>query len=368
MQSQKMSRAIVQTGSRQLEMREFPLPQIGEDDALLKVEGCGICGSDWSQYIGESEGYIRYPIVPGHEPVGIIAEIGSKAAKRWGVKEGDRVVIDPAVPCGYCRNCLHGDYNVCNGKDHIPYLGHVPVGVNDTALWGGYADYMYLDPHSLVHKISSSIPAELASLYNPLGSGISWAVQRPGTSMGDTIVILGCGQRGLCSVIAAKNIGAACIIVTGLKRDAAKLALAKEFGADHVIIADESDVVEDVRKIVPGGADVVLDTTPNYSKSVNHAVAIVRPNGTIGLAGTHGSDLVSGLKSDLIVRNNLKIIGMAAVPFRTTEIAVQLIESRRFPLEKMHTHTIPLEQTEYALQLLAGKVPGEAAIHIMIEP
>ena len=363
------SRAIVQTGTRKIEMREFPLPEIGEEDALLKLEGCGICGSDSSQYKGETpSGSIRYPVVPGHEPVGIIAEIGAKASKRWGVKEGDRVVVEPLLPCGFCKYCVQGDYNICIGHGRVSVYGYIPIDVAPTALWGGYADYMYLDPRSLVHKIDASLPAEIASLYNPLGAGISWAVHRPGTSLGDTIVILGCGQRGLCSVIAAKEAGAACIVVTGLRRDAAKLALAKEFGADHIIIADEVDPVEAVKKILPGGANVVLDTTPNFPMSVNHAVDMVAPNGTIALAGSHGKNLVPGLKSDIIMLKNATIIGTAGVPWRANEIAVQMIESRRFPLDKLHSHTIPLEQTEYALQLLSGEIAGESAIHIMIKP
>jgi threonine dehydrogenase-like Zn-dependent dehydrogenase len=219
-----------------------------------------------------------------------------------------------------------------------------------------------------VHRIDPSVPADLAALYNPLGSGIHWAVHRQGTTLGDTIVILGCGQRGLCSVIAAKEAGASCIVVTGLRRDEYKLKLARELGADHTIHADEADTVEAVLKILPHGADVVLDTTPNSPQSVNDAVAIVARHGTIGLAGVKGTHRVSNLRTDTIMEKSARILGTKAAPWRATEAAIRMIESRRFPLEKLHTHTIPLEQTEQALRILAGEVPGEQPIHITIKP
>ena len=361
------SRAIVQTGTRALEMREFPVPEIGEEDALLKIEVCGMCGSDWAQFQGEYS-FVRYPVVPGHEPVGIVAKIGRSASRRWKAQEGDRVVVEPMLPCGFCKQCIQGEYNTCTGYGRLSCYSYIPIDVAPTALWGAYADYMYLDPHSVVHRIDSRLPANLASLYNPLGSGVHWAIHRQETRLGDTMVILGCGQRGLCSVIAAKDAGVSCIVVTGLRRDEYKLKLAQEFGADYVIYADEENPVEAVKKILPEGADVVLDATPNSPESVNHAVDIVAPNGTIGLAGVKGTNRVSNLRTDTIMEKSARILGTKGVPWRANEVAIRMIESRRYPLEKLHTHTIALERTEYALKLLAGEIPGEKPIHITISP
>jgi threonine dehydrogenase-like Zn-dependent dehydrogenase len=361
------SRAIVQTGTRSLEMREFPLPEIGDDDGLLRIEACGICGSDWAQYQGEY-GFLRYPVVPGHEPVGTVARIGKNASRRWGVEEGDRIVVEPLLPCGFCRYCIRGQYDTCTGHGRVSCYAYIPIDVPPTALWGGYADYMYLDPHSVVHRIAASVPADLAALYNPLGSGIHWAVHHPGTTQGDTIVILGCGQRGLCSVIAAREAGASCIVVTGLRRDEYKLKLARELGAGHTIFADEENTVEVVKRILPHGADVVLDTTPGSPQSVNDAVEIVARHGTIGLAGVKGTHRVTDLRIDAIMEKSARILGTKGSPWRATEAAIRMIESGRLPLEKLHTHTIPLEQTEQALRILAGEVPGEQPIHITIEP
>jgi threonine dehydrogenase-like Zn-dependent dehydrogenase len=364
-----MSRAIVQTGTRALEMRDFPLPEIGDDAGLLKIEVCGICGSDWAQYQGEYNSFVRYPVVPGHEPVGIVAKIGRTASKRWRVKEGDRVVVEPLLPCGFCKQCVQGEYNTCTGYGRLSCYAYIPIDVPPTALWGGYADYLYLDPHALVHKMDNSLPADIAALWHPLASGVHWAVHRQGTKLGDTIVILGCGQRGLCSVIAAKEAGASCIIVTGLRRDEFKLKWAKDFGADHAIVADEGEhLVDAIKKILPGGADIVLDTTPNSPESVNHALDIVAPNGTIGLAGLKGTHRVTNLRTDTIMEKSARILGTKGVPWAAHEAAIQMVESGRFPLEKLHTHTIPLEKTEHALKLLAGEIPGEQAFHITIKP
>jgi threonine dehydrogenase-like Zn-dependent dehydrogenase len=377
----KTSRAMVQLGPRQLEMREFPLPEISSDAGLLKIEVCGICGSDWCQYQGEfdrpegekdtaigSRFRVRYPLVPGHEPVGIIEKIGADAARRWKVKEGDRICVEPALPCGFCEYCIQGMYKLCSGKDSFSCYSFMPISTPPTALWGGYADYMYLDPHSVIHKIDSKIPADLAALYNPLGAGIFWAAHHSGLRLGDTIVILGCGQRGLACVIAAKAAGASCIVVTGLEIDQPKLALAREFGADFTIIADKQDPVDEVRKIMPRGADIVLDTTPKATISVNHAIDMVTPGGTVGLAGTKGKARVSDLRSDLIDQKDIRVIGMKGASWRANEAAIRLIESGRLALGKLHTHTVPLEEAERALNLLGGRVPGETAVHITLKP
>ena len=206
------SLAVVQTGARKLELREFPLPEIRDDDALLKVEACGICGSDYEQYQGAFAA-IRYPVIPGHEPLGFIEKIGPLAARRWGVKEGDRVAVEVLLPCGFCENCRAGAYRICIGKGRMSAYGYTPCEIAP-ALWGGYAQHMYLDPQTMMHKVSAKVPAEIAVMFNPLGAGIRWAVQLPGTTIGDTIVILGPGQRGLASAIAAREAGASQIIVT----------------------------------------------------------------------------------------------------------------------------------------------------------
>jgi threonine dehydrogenase-like Zn-dependent dehydrogenase len=359
------SMAIVQTGARKLEQREFPLPEIADDDALLKLEVCGICGSDYEQYEGGIA--ITSPVIPGHEPLGIIERIGPIAAKRWGVAEGDRVAVEVLLPCGYCTQCLSGAYRLCTGKGRMSAYGYTPIDVKP-ALWGGYAQYMYLDAHTVLHKVSKSIPAELAVMFNPLGAGIRWAVDMPGTRIGDTVVILGPGQRGLASVIACKEAGAGKIIVTGLARDKRKLALASEFGATHAINVEQDDPVHAVREITGGkGADVVVDVAAYSTSTVVQAIDMAKRGGTVILAGVKTRP-VPELASDKIIFKEIRVQGALGVDFRGYGPAIRIIESRRYPLEKMHTHTLPLEQAERAINMLAGKIPGEEAIHIALKP
>src|SRR5438132_12758435 len=110
----RTSRAVVQTAPRRLELRELPLPDIDDESALLRVEACGICGSDAEQYTGVLP--VRFPLIPGHEPLGIIERIGDRAARRWGVDAGDRVAVESLIPCGHCRGCPAGRYQLCPGR------------------------------------------------------------------------------------------------------------------------------------------------------------------------------------------------------------------------------------------------------------
>src|SRR5579864_5172506 len=236
------ARAVVQVGDRRFEIQHFDLPKIGAEDALMRVEACGICGSDVDQYDGKLNGMgLKLPVIPGHEPVGIIEEIGALASRRWGVQAGDRVAVEPVLGCGHCRACMTGNYRRCRvGRPGtaIAACGFVPIHIAP-ALWGGMAEYMYLDPNVALHKLSREVPAELAALYQPIAAGISWAHREPGTRVGDTVVVFGAGQRGLACVVAAREAGAAQVMVIARRQSAHRLNLAAELGADVTIFAEE---------------------------------------------------------------------------------------------------------------------------------
>jgi threonine dehydrogenase-like Zn-dependent dehydrogenase len=361
-----MARAIVQTGPRQLELRELPLPEIDDDSALLRVEACGICGSDAEQYAGVIP--VRYPLIPGHEPLGTIERIGERAAKRWGVDVGDRVAVETLIPCGHCRACLEGRYQICRGRGGMFGYAYVPLS-HPPGLWGAYADFMYLDPCSILHPIRKDVPAAVAVMFNPLGAGFRWAVEIPHTRPGDSVLILGPGQRGLASVIAARAAGAGQILVTGLTRDQPKLQLALEFGADRVIDIEREDARAVVYEATEGrGADVVVEVTANAPEPVAEALRYVAPGGHIVLAGVKGFKPVPDFVSDLVVVKEVTIHGAFGVTARSYDAAIRLIESGRVPLAKMHTHDFPLEQAERAIRILAGEVEGEMSIHSCLIP
>ena len=362
----RTSRAVVQTAPRRLELRELPVPDIDDDSALLRVEACGICGSDAEQYAGVLPA--PWPLVPGHEPLGIIERIGDRAAQRWKVDVGDRVAVETLIPCGHCPACIAGRYHVCRGRGFMFAHGYVPLS-HAPALWGAYADYMYLDPFSIVHRMRPDIPASVAVMFNPLGAGFRWAVEIPRTGPGDTVLVIGPGQRGLASVIAARSAGADTIVVLGLSRDARKLALARELGADHTIDVDTEDPRVRVKELTGGrGADVVIEVSANAAEPVADALHYVATGGRIVLAGVKGFKPVPDFVSDLVVVKEVTIHGAFGVTSHAYRAAIRLIESERVPLARMHTHDFALPDAERAIETLAGDGPGETSIHSCLLP
>jgi len=360
-----MVRAAVLTGPRKLEVREFPRPKIGPDEGLLRMERCGICGSDVEQYRNES-GRERPAAIPGHEPLGVIEEVGERAAQRWGVKPGDRVAVEIMVPCHTCDLCLMGRYMSCRNRT-AGYGGNTPI-TREPALYGGYSQFLYLHPNAILHKIRSDIPADVAAMFNPLGAGVRWTVHLGGVGLGSTLLILGPGQRGLMAVIAAKAVGARTVIVTGLERDAHKLKLAREFGADYLINVDKEDTQERVREITDGaGVDVALDVTPMATQPILDAFAAVKHGGTVVLAGLKGNNTVP-FNSGTVINKAMTIVGAYSVDARGYTDAIRIIESGKFPLERLHTHTFGLDDAAKAVETLAGEYPEEEAFHVSIDP
>jgi threonine dehydrogenase-like Zn-dependent dehydrogenase len=364
----KTVRAQVLVKPKTLEAREFPRPAIGADDALLRIEACGICGSDYEQYEGaqpQHEDYTPYPVIPGHEPLGVIEEIGVNARRRWALTEGDRVAVRSGYGCGRCEACLRWEPRLCPKRGGT--YGYSDVN-KPPFLWGGYAEHMYLSPHTVLKKMNPRLPAGVAVMFNPLAAGISWAASVPRTGAADRVVVLGAGQRGLCCVIGARAAGARQVVITGLSRDAEKLALARELGADATVNAETEDVVERVREITGGGAEVVVDTTPYAPQSLNHAIAMAVRKGRVVVAGLKGMRPAKEVPVDEVIYKELTIRGVLSMPVDETFRAVEIIESGRYPFEKMHTYSLPLEQAEDAIHALAGGVAGVNPVHLAIVP
>lgn len=359
----KKSMAMVQTAPRKLERHDLPIPGVAHDSAIIRIEACGICGSDYEQY----EGVLNTPLpaIPGHEPLGVIEAIGDGAAEKWGVDVGDRVAVETMLSCHCCDTCLGGSYHLCDRREIYSYI---PL-TTEPALWGAYSQYMYVSPNSVVHKMDKSLPAEVAVMFNPLGAGFRWAVEIPETKIGDTVVILGPGQRGLASVIAARQAGAGTIVVTGLSADAEKLKIAKAFGADYVIDVENENAIERIKEITKGrGADVVVEVTSYATAPVRESLEYVRRGGTVVLAGVKGFRAIPDFVSDLIVMKEITIKGAIGVTSSGYKKAIKLIEDRKIPIEKMHTHNFSLEEAELAIKTLSRQVPGDESIHSCLIP
>jgi threonine dehydrogenase-like Zn-dependent dehydrogenase len=220
-------------------MFDLPVPAVGSDDGLLRVEVAGVCGTDWEIYERRSRGRGLGPLILGHENVGTIAAVGEAAARRWGVAVGDRVAVEEFLPCGHCRMCRSGHYRLCRATDSrgtASFLryGSTPVD-RAPGLWGGFSPVLYLHPDSVVYRLPDGLDADLAALFVPISNGIRWVVQEGGGELGQAVVIQGPGQHGLGCVVAAKEAGMAPIVVSGLAVDAERLAVARELGADVTV-------------------------------------------------------------------------------------------------------------------------------------
>lgn len=359
----RTSFAMVQTAPRKLEPRDIPMPEISDDAGLIRIDACGICGSDYEQY----EGVLRspMPVVPGHEPLGTVAAIGDGAARRWGIDVGDRVAVETMLACHHCPRCLGGAYHLCDTRRIYSYI---PLS-EAPGLWGSYSQYMYLDPNAVVHKVDPTLPPEIAVMFNPIGAGFRWAVEIPETGPGDTVVILGPGQRGLASVLACREVGADKIIVTGLAADARKLELARRFGADATIDVENENARERILELTDGrGADVVVDVSSYATEPIVQAVDFARMGGCIVLAGVKGWKPIPDFISDKVVMKELTIKGAIGVTRSGYASAIRLLEKRRHPVELMHTHDFKLEEAELAIRTLARQVEGDESIHSCLIP
>lgn len=358
------ARAVVQRGPRQLALTELPIPDIGDEHALLRVDACGLCGSDLEQYDGNFAP--TYPTIPGHEIVGTIDRIGDAAALRWGVTVGDRVAVEPRLVCHRCGGCLRGGFCERYPITQLRNFGQIPLAV-EPGLWGGYAEYLFLHGDASIHKVPGDLAPEHAVLFNPLANAIEWSVNVPQPQFGDFAVVLGAGQRGLACVIALKARGIQRIVVTGLSRDAHKLALAEQLGAIPVDI--ETTDLGGVVSEASGGtmAALVIDTTPRAVQSIADAMSIAREGGTIVVGGVK-RQLMDGFNSDALIRKDLTLRGGVAASHDAYAQAIDMTVARLDEVSRLHTHKLDLADAERALQLLRGNEPNERVISVALMP
>jgi alcohol dehydrogenase len=366
MTAESVARGQVLRDSRRLEAATFALPEVGDDDGVLRIEACGLCGTDHEQYSGDLPS--RHPIIPGHEVVGVVEQIGPDAADRWGVALGQRVAVEVFQSCRECGACRDGDYRRCarNGMATMVGFGDADAPPH---LTGGYATHLYLGRDSMLLPVPAALDPVIATLFNPLGAGIRWAVEVPGTKPGDVVAVLGPGIRGLCAAAAAKDAGARFVMVTGLgPRDEARLRIAPEFGADLAVDVAVTDPVAALRESTGGRADVVVDVTAKAPAAFAHAIDLARPGGTVVLAGIRGTPDTPGFHPDRIVYKELRVFGALGVDVKAYRAALDLLETGRYPFADLPREVAGFDTLERLIRLMAGDEAGVPPVHGVFAP
>jgi alcohol dehydrogenase len=359
--------ALVLEAPRHFARRQIALPDIGDHDGLLRVEACGLCGTDHEQYTGTLPLPGGRPFVPGHEAVGVVEAIGPNAAARWGVRPGDRVAVAPFQACRACPPCEAGDHRRCKRHGLRDMYGNIPIDVAP-GLWGGDAQFQYLSPDSILLPVPDGLDPVLATMFNPLGAGIRWGVTVPGTTAGDVVAILGPGIRGLSVLAAVRAAGAGFVLVTGAgPRDAPRLAAASDAGADLVVDVTVDDPVAALRRAAGRRADVVVDVTAKAPAAFAQAIDLARPGGTVVYAGTRGTGETPGFWPDLVVFKEVHLIGALGVDEADYRTALDLLASDRHAFADVDRLVVGLDGLPDLLSSMAGE-GAPPPLHGVLDP
>jgi threonine dehydrogenase-like Zn-dependent dehydrogenase len=361
--------AAVRTGPGRTELRDFPMPNIPDDGALLKVEVAGICGTDVKMYATPP---FTDPVIMGHENVGVITRAGRTFTQRQGFGEGDRVFLEHYVPCRRCEWCHLGEYRHCVATDWRTNPDARRYGYTSAAnpyhLWGGFAQYLYLPWNAVIHAVPDTVTPELAGIVTPLSNGIEWALFDAGVGYDSSVLIQGPGQQGLSQVVACRQAGASLIIVTGTAHDTARLDLAKALGADHVIDVQAEDPLDRTREITGGkGVDVVLDCTAGAGVTpvLVGIDALKRRGGTLLVQGELAAFPDFPLKK--LTEKAITVKSARGHSYRACELALAQLAANRFPLERLTTHTFGLADVDRAIRAVGGELEQDV-VHVSLLP
>lgn len=236
------------------------------------------------------------------------------------------------------------------------------------SLWGGYATHLYLHLDSQLKRVSSHIPSDVMTLFNPLSGVVRWIYQIPQLRMGEHVVILGPGQRGILAALTARHAGAKTVTISGLAQDGPRLALAREFGADAVVDVSQEDLVERVRDVTGGEmADVVLDMSAGSTEPVLQALDAARFGGRIVLAGLKNGRPVNGLVTDKIVAKELQVLGGFSSTSSSLEIALEILQAYHETLDRLCSHSFKLEDADLAVRTLGREInDGKEVLHVSL--
>jgi len=353
-----------------LEVQHFPRPEPEPGAVLLKIIYSGICGTDKHTYRGESKQYagtdhereLTYPLICGHENVGIIESIGGSdsVADSEGrpLRVGDRIVPAANVPCGRCTFCLN-DYPYYFCEQLQDYGNSLHCGI-PPHLFGGWAEYMYLLPGTPLFRVPDELPSEVAVLTEIMAVTHGFDRARllnagwGGSPFGESVAVVGVGPLGFCHLVKARLMG--CGKLIAIDRLESRLALARRFGATLTINVDQTDEQERValvREHTNTGADIVIDCT-GIAQSFPECLHLVRYGGTVVEAGTFVDMGPVGINPNAdICTKNVSVIGVGGETATSYVPAMNLLARNldRLPLTEIVTHRLPLERAGDAVEL-----------------
>jgi len=334
-------RAVYLEGAGRFALKEVPIPEPGPREVLVAVKACGICGSDIHFYehgrIGDF--IVREPLVLGHEAAGEVVAVGREARD---LRVGDRVAPEPGIPCGHCRHCLGGRYNLCQG---VVFMSAPPHD-------GFFREYAAL-PEDFAHKLPDHVSDEAGATVEPLAVGLQ-AIALVGLEPGQSVAVLGAGPIGLLAIAAARALGAG--EITAVDLVPARLDFARRMGASQVCNAAERDVP----KALADSADVVLDCVA-VDETVVQAFHIIRPGGRVAWVGMAAE--VARVPFQMFQAKEALVTGVFRYANRF-KAAIGLLASGKVDTGPLVTHRFPFPDVAEAIEFAARS--REVALKTMV--
>ncbi|KAI0073645.1 GroES-like protein [Panus rudis PR-1116 ss-1] len=338
-------KAVYYNAPRDFEIRDVPVPQVGDDEVLFKVVACGLCGTD--THVHEGEFIAKFPLIPGHEIVGVITEVGRNVQ---GFEKGDRCVVDPGMTCGKCFYCRRGKQLLCENFE----------GLGVTCA-GGFAEYVTVQAKK-VYKINN-LTNEEATLIEPAACAVH-GMDQLDASVGVEALIIGAGPTGLILAQLLKLNGAASVTVVankGIKTDIARLLGA----GDKYIELDRANPTpqwEQLKKDHPYGFDVVVEATGS-EQVASDAINYVRRGGTLMIYGVYDNAALVHWSPSKIFLDEIRIIGSFAQAHCFPR-AVAYLDSGKVNVKGIVTDVFTLEQYKEAME----KLKSRTAVKVVVKP
>jgi len=342
--------AVVKYGQHdgEVELREVPVPEIGETDVLLEVRAAGVCGSDIEFWRHSITFPVNTPVIQGHEFAGVVAKVGEKVS---GWQAGDEVVSETAAHiCGRCRQCRTGNYNLCPDRLGFGY------GTD-----GAFTRYVRV-PERILHLKPPEVSWNAAALTEPACVAYNAVLVRSAPRPGEPIVILGPGPIGLFCLQVARAISASPIVITGTSIDERRLALARDLGADLAVNAQEEDPVPIVLEMTHGeGVPLVIDAAGHPTTTRQSFDMVVR-NGQVTRIGWGPEPL--GFSLDPLTAKAVHYQGTFSHTWRTWEAVLEMSRRGMLRPEALVTHEMGIRDWLTAYRL----VESREAVKIILHP